>query len=117
MSTTKNVRFWIHGKNGRVKITMRPGQVLSWGQSWRTEEGYSYESFRLEYFGDDIYQERASGGSDCDGPIDDYATLVCPVSMLHSRPLSDKYCAITLFPQWERLKSRVHDAYAEMAGY
>jgi hypothetical protein len=39
-----NARFWDNFHGDLVKITLKPGQTLSWSESHPTDEGYNSEA-------------------------------------------------------------------------
>jgi hypothetical protein len=64
-----NFRFWSFINNDWVRLTLRPGQKLTW-QKWNDcEEGYSrlIEIWELNDAGDLCTEQSCFDGSDCDG--------------------------------------------------
>ena len=109
----KNARFWAHVNDGYVKITLEPGQRLSWGESHPTDEGFSYQSESWTFEGETITRESASGGRDCDGRIDYYRDSECSVYCLAARQYEDG----EFTPEWVDTGSSQRDEYAEAIGY
>lgn len=110
------VRFWVWINNGWVKLRLEPGQVIRWGQSGPTDEGWSYVSYQFEYDIqiDVIKRTAVSGGCDCDGPIDRVTEYECHFDRLKANwnEKLDDYV-----PEWDECGGLVRDLYAERAGY
>lgn len=137
-----NARFWTYLQRGWVKITLRPGQTLTWRHFSRDDEGYSYENESWEHSGHEIQCRYEDGGRDCDGPIRHTGRAHCPLDQLAATPAyMEPECVDTqrlrkagifsfgnwrapIFrgvrisgPAWVKGRSQTHDAYAEAAGY
>ena len=67
----KNARFWIWANGDYVKLTLKPGQHLSWSRGGPTEEGWSEsgETWTLSRDGLAVAREWFSDGVDCDGRL------------------------------------------------
>ena len=96
LNTTSNVRFWFEG----AKFTMAPNTSLSHHKSWQHDEGFSYEAFTLHasQYGV-ITCDLASGGTDCDGRVDNYTDL------------------ILIDGKFQVLDHTINDVYAQLANY
>jgi len=114
----KNARFWEWLNGNPVKITLKPGQSLRWGQWRRTEEGYHQESLR--WFYPDwlptpcIGLEMATDGRDCDGRLSTYTELTCDLEELMAN--HNRHSGLDM-PNWHRVSARQRDYQAEAAGY
>lgn len=127
--STPNARFWAYINGSAVKITLRPGQSLSWGRSNPTEEGYRYESYEWSHEGHVVRCECVDGGRDCDGVLEHSTGWFCYLGELLSgyRPyltegdLSDSLIAPcweeVIWPQWRRGHSETYDQHAQAMGY
>jgi hypothetical protein len=129
MATRKvNARFWVYINGGPVKLTLKPGQALSWSRGGRTEEGWSRESESWEWDGEDwpgvLRHAWLSEGRDCDGYLSHDGEDICRRAGLRSGdfPCLD-YCENPAawdgvrWPAWEKVRSWQRDEYAELAGY
>ena len=103
----KNARFSVYVNGGDVIITLKPKQVLNWGMSEPTDEGYHYENFTWELHNGTVYCEMSSGGRDCDGRIDHYTDRECKVENIDL----EKYAP------WEKQNHSVQDHNAIAANY
>lgn len=126
----RNFRFWIWYRGSWVKLTLKPGQKLSYSFGSPDEEGYSWEAASYYHEEDGVREEWADGGRDCDGEIAHYGERWCPASRLSVVPAHDHgnppgspnrhYFQSELIhrPDWERIKTtRVYDQYAQLANY
>lgn len=95
MKRQRNIRFAWNG----TKITLSPGQKLNHYQGGPTEEGYSWRAVEFTYDGTSVLANCASGGRDCDGPVEQYADL------------------ILINGKWECQRAHQRDHYAEAMGY
>lgn len=122
----RNARFWVCINGSPVKITLKPGQSLSWGRASTHDEGWSSEAYCWEFDGEFVHECFISDGRDCDGRLTNVNDWRCPVAELHngSFPGLD-YCtklerdewAGVQWPAWERTNASVYDEYAQAAGY
>lgn len=94
-TTNRNARFTYND----CKITLKPGQTINHGQSWSTDEGYSYQAETFSYDGENVHLSTAHGGRDCDGPIDYFADF------------------ILIGGQFSYIESSQRDYYAESMNY
>lgn len=107
-----------------VRLTLTEGKPLEIRDSYPHEEGYSYDhvTFRLEWSPKTsqhwITRECASGGSDCDGPIDHYHESRKPLwaFLLDMRSGNPFRCDVSGV-EWKETRSETVDAYARAAGY
>lgn len=109
-----NARFWVWANGGQVRITLRPGQSLSWGRSWEHDEGWSSENTTWSHQGNRIERLHATDGTDCDGRMSTQTRSLCPMDKLsawHAEKDREPY------PTWERVASYQRDYSAERAGY
>ena len=115
----RNARFWAYLNGGLVKITLRPGQSLSWNNSRQTEEGWNTEFDSWEHIGDRIIRDCGSMGRDCDGRIEYYSTSECMLTDLACgcEPYGIDDCADVRYPAWELTDDHCRDYAAEAAGY
>lgn len=119
------IRFWHYINGSPVKLTLHDGQTIDHYHSEPTDEGYSYSGVSLSYDADSraVYFESSSGGRDCDGRIDHYGDLVCPIGKLdaNERILKRKHDTIDgeilAFPDWEKISVWQRDHSAEAMGY
>lgn len=113
----------LHGSP--VKITLRPGQEMSWGFGYSHEEGYSSESYEWTHDGDSIREEHCTDGRDCDGRIGSEQIYTALLTRLTgSYPYLAYVSRLDLaawddvsWPQWERASASQRDYSAEAAGY
>ena len=91
-----NVRFWVWGREGWVKLTLEPGQSLSVDYCENTDEGWSRSSTRWAYEYDHdcgrpaVTMEHTTDGTDCDGRLSTERDYFCPVENLHTNePAAD----------------------------
>jgi len=102
-----------------VKITLKPGERLSFSSGGNHEEGYSSEHYSWHYDSDDFVYMTVSGcGRDCDGYTSYSTTFRSHVMQLRkvNRKIfpSGKYY---LSPDWKQVESERYDQEAERAGY
>lgn len=121
-------RFWTFENDAWIKITLRPGQSLSWGKSARTDEGFAAEGNTWSHEGDRVLLQWSRSGRDCDGFVSEAGELSCALSELASVPV---FCEVDgepchethagraiLRPEWEKVGPvRCRDSFAEAAGY
>ena len=132
-----NARFWTFYHNSWVKLTLRFGQSLAFGFSAPDDEGYSFESNLYTYQRDDRFSDTAplivlnewsNGGRDCDGsirrsgahfsPLDQLAATESYMEQGEDKSRSHFQGRRIRRPEWQEFKEcRVHDQFAEAAGY
>lgn len=108
----KTARFNLCFCYKTIRLALEDGESLSGRRSWRTDEGYSYESFTVRRDGDMILLDRESGGRDCDGEIGYYDSFRC-----HVLDLAKCVTDLGKFPNWRRTQGSQYDQFAEAAGY
>ncbi len=124
-----NMRFWVLGPSAEpVKITLRPGQTLSYSAGGPCEEGYSHETITW-YYPEDVVspyviRESTAATRDCDGRLDTADEYMATISQLaahkpywpteESEP--DSWKGVR-FPDWIRFKASQRDHSAEAMGY
>lgn len=110
-----NARFWASAASGSpVKLTLKPGQTLHHHYGSRTDEGWMSESLRFSFNAGFIVCERHSDGVDCDGRLESFATLVCPLRDRAAGYVDEHGVA---FPAWKHTDGGQRDHSAEAAGY
>ena len=116
MTTTQNARFWVLGPGaGWVKLTIRPGDALTWSAGERTDEGYSATEERWAHLGGNVLNECHNRWSDCDGPGSSSHVSSCELGQLRARNTDRTPPGGA--PRWEHLSSSQRDYFAEAAGY
>lgn len=119
----KNARFW-HWSTGHsdgwVKLTLKPGQTLSWHKYSTDEEGYSFQTYTWHHYagsdGQQIIREWSNGGRDCDGRIETTGSDACPLSKLtECQPVvGDDQPQ----PDWQESQpTEVNDQFARLSNY
>lgn len=110
----RNARFWIWENGDWVKLTMRPGQTIT--RYWRMpcDEGWASAYSQYQFNGSHVLVECESDGCDCDGRLTDSRLFVCPLANLKAIEADEDRPAR---PEWEKVRARQFDEYAEMAGY
>lgn len=83
---TRNARFWEWINGGWVKITLRPGQSLSWYRRIRHEEGWSSEGIVWEHEIDFVSRHATYDGRDCDGRLMQGFASECYIEDLQRYP-------------------------------
>lgn len=115
-----SARFWVFENGGFVKITLRQGQSLSWGKSYDNGEGWSWESVRYTFDGQEVVCEWGHGGTDCDGRSSTSGEDACALEDLQSRGSYRPHLDApgVLLPKWEKVAPvSCYDQFAEAAGY
>lgn len=123
----RNARFWVYINGGPVKLTLRPGQRLSWHRAWSHDEGWSSESHTWEYEDHFVIEYIENDGTDCDGRLTQVSSWLCNVELLKSghKPFCDEWLTAeerefyvdVVYPQWERVSASQRDEFAEAMGY
>lgn len=120
-----NARFWHwHSPADQwVKITLKPGQSLSWSQGGPCEEGWFRQSITWEYDIDEgvVICTHDESGADCDGRYDRGFESHCLLDELQSVPgVADWETGEVLGPprpNWEKGRQYQRDHAAEAMGY
>jgi hypothetical protein len=108
-----NARFWVLGRNAEwVKLTLKPGQSLSWAYAYDHDEGWSAHCETWNHRGDHVERAWINNGRDCDGRMSSGGELVCAISDLTARNVDG-----LAVPEWVTSETWQRDAYAEAAGY
>jgi len=113
----RNVRFWIFPRSTPVKLTLRPGQTLTYSECHRTEEGFSGTSERLTYDAEQglVFSEWVTEGRDCDGYLSHSGTKCFKVENASAGHVDEEGIS---YPQWDDYEpTRVYDQYAQMMNY
>lgn len=119
----KNARFWVNYGNGFVKLTLKPGDEVSFGWVTPHDEGWSSRHIELSYDEDVVTKTVYTDGRDCDGRLSSTTVLSCHVDKLRKLAPYDAndpdYCPEpgAKFPDWEKKRYRQRDYTAERMGY
>ncbi len=111
----RNARFWTWN-NGPVKITLRPGQRLTWRQTVPTDEGWSSEEETWHLDNGVVICNATSDGVDCDGRHTRYDESHCVIDQLQVVRIEEDDSGM-LWPHWVPGHRSQLDAYAETMGY
>ena len=112
----KTVRFWHMTPSANwVKLTLRGDKQIKFHSSRFNGEGTSWESDTYYFEGDNVLNEWARGGNDCDGCHKSGGTLCCPIDKLQSREHWEEKGL--MLPQWEKLEQWERDTFAENSNY
>jgi len=118
-----NARFWVYINGSPVKLTLKPYQILSWCEWYRTSEGSHAEVRTWEFYGDRVTELMSTTDYDCDGRLDQDRLFGCPVDLLRAREPypddspRDEVWSWVMWPAWERISASQRDYAAEEAGY
>lgn len=119
-----NVRFWVYGPDGWVKLTLKPGRCLTHRSGGPDEEGWSYTTITWSHQGDHLTYEQQTSSQDCDGRMDRYhaATATRLEDYYdHHDPKTNEYQQqgrlVGPRPVWEDHESSQRDHAAEAMGY
>lgn len=114
VNRNRNARFWEWVNDGRVRITLKPGQRLEWYTRSRHDEGWSSEYMAWKWDGNMLTRESETDGRDCDGRFSTQQTVI-------SRDLNGRTVEIDgdtwTAPEWERVDASQRDYSAEAANY
>ena len=113
MNKSAAVILWWEGKNQSF-VLEEGGDDLFLSRSAPTDEGFEYEEEELCLLDGIVYREMQSGGCDCDGRIDHFRKMQCPVEKLSGRISPDGKWRL---PEWEEKKAWQHDHEAAKVGY
>ena len=112
----RNARFWAWVNGAYVKLTLEPGQRLSWHKGECHDEGWSSleESWELSRDGVWIEREWVSDGTDCDGRLTRGGEMLAKADGSTFMDYSgDGYFC----PDWVDAAEWQRDQYAEAMGY
>ena len=115
MAKRMTARLWTFAHGSPVRLTIRAGSVVEWGESHATEEGYASESERFEFDGSTVTRESSTDGRDCDGRLSTHAVSECPVHLLRSHRFDGD--AGEGWPDWRNVRRGQRDFSAEAMGY
>jgi len=113
----RNVRFWIFPRLTAVKLTIRPGQTLTYQESHRTEEGYSASSETFIYDEEQklVIDTWATEGRDCDGILRHTGIKCFKIDNAHAGHVDEDGIA---YPKWDDYEpTEVYDEYAQAMNY
>ena len=112
----KHVRFDFWENGGWVRLQLADGQVLSWGRSFPTEEGWHSEWTRLRREHDQLKCEYRSDGRDCDGRLSTHQTLIADIRTDLAID-QDVYGNTVRRVRWHEAEASQRDFSAEAMGY
>ncbi len=115
----RNARFWIWWADGWVKLTLRPGQSLSFGYRGPSDEGWHSHGETYSHEGDRVTSNITTDGRDCDGRFQTFDDFVCQLDQLAAREvwnMQDDRLERRA-PAWIALESYQRDHSAEAMGY
>jgi hypothetical protein len=121
----KNVRFWFYAHCDPVKITLRPGQSLTYRECHRTEEGWSgsTDTFIYDEGTKRVFNVWTTEGRDCDGHICRGGILSFSIEdaqagYTDAEEGRDTHGNPIRYPKWGEFElPEVYDEYAVAAGY
>jgi hypothetical protein len=116
----KNAKFWVWNKEGFVKLTLTPGEVIQRREFQSTDEGWSSLTEEWRHNGDRIVHEGAYAGRDCDGRHSyDFETfaLLTKLQVILTYTYEGLERPDVLIPDWQDAKSTVYDQYAQLSNY
>jgi len=119
--TTKNARFWTWENDGWVKLTLRPGQSLTYVAGGTHDEGWSRDYTEWRHDGNVVVCEYESDGADCDGRFQHGGVLECSLDSLATVPAYEggTFAGVVITrPDWQKAGfDWQRDHTAEAAGY
>jgi hypothetical protein len=108
-----NARFWIFHRDAWVKVTLHPGQQITFGFYEKTDEGFTRQVTNLCHDGAAIVREWLDRGRDCDGLVETRGRDFCPLSALQGRTVDGLNV-----PDWrEAAPVEIYDEFARAANY
>jgi hypothetical protein len=110
----KNVHIWVWHK-GLVKLSLEPGEVLAYRQSYDNGEGTTCEGAVIHHEGTHLKAVFFSMGNDCDGHHSSVATAICGLDAIAALPDPEEQGV--LLPNWQTLDTEQRDAFAESMNY
>lgn len=118
---SRPARFWVWVNGGWVRLSLLPGECLSWRSFRYTDEGWSEVFNTWHHHFRAVRWEWSESALDCDGRIDRGGEMVCPIGQLSDRDVyslcdADENRGI-LAPEWEPVERYQRDHAAEAAGY
>lgn len=115
MSHPRKARFWTLAHGSPVKLTLRPGQKLTFGYADRTDEGWTTYGETVTHAGDVVLCDRYDYGVDCDGRSSQESLSSCPLPELMAG--NADFDTAIVWPAWRRESASQRDHTAEAAGY
>lgn len=113
----RTLRFWTWAIDGFVKLSLRPGDVLTWGTGGPNEEGWSSRTNQWRHDGTRVVHTLNTDQRDCDGRLSTHNVEAAQrYDLAIHRRIGDDGVAVRL-PAWENLDSSQRDYAAEAAGY
>ena len=121
---TRRVRFWAWVNGAPVRLSLRPGESLSWATGRTTDEGWRREGF--DWAADDagVTRYRWANERDCDGRADWGTEDYCPADRLAvieppgwGFDRSGRGWDGLAWPAWVPVDRTQRDHSAEAAGY
>lgn len=114
------VRFNYYFDGGGRKVTLKPGESVTFSFRRATDEGFTGESVTLSLESRVIVERYLSEGRDCDGRYQSSGERQCPVydrAVIRPfrQPGSPK-CRMA-YPRFKVVEDEVCDEYAQMDGY
>jgi hypothetical protein len=113
MKPAKNARFWFWWNDGWVKLTLRPGQVLTINRFRRTDEGHTALTETFTHEGEMVRSEMTENSRDCDGPHEEWTVHRCRLDQLQDNNPENGIFA----PLWQVISAQQRDHFAEAMGY
>ena len=119
-----NARFWAFLNCGPVKLTLRPGQSLTWVTGGLTDEGFARESITWEWDGEVLTRHWCEDGRDCDGRYSRTGSETCGGHwlMCGREPYTGDDDPVVwegvIWPAWQSNDDvAIYDEAAQAAGY
>lgn len=119
-----NARFYVWENGQDIKITLRPGESVSWSSGGATDEGWSRDYETWSFDGTFVYNESISDGVDCDGRLTRECQSICHLMDLRKcQPTQRDWTSGEdvawgpLVPQWRKLERSQRDQFAEAMNY
>lgn len=111
----RNARFWEHTMTGLVRITLKPGQELTYSVGRTDDEGWRRECTTWRHTGEGVEMEYQMEARDCDGRMSTGHVIFAPLDRL-SAGYHDQVEGIR-FPVYLSQEVWQRDHQAEAAGY
>lgn len=104
--------YWLEDRWSKISLELDRPDVHRIGGS--TDEGYSYTTFEFTLEEGLVRLEISNASQDCDGRMDSYRELVCPLDKLEDVIGEDDGVES---PDWQSVDAYQRDYAAEAAGY